>query len=115
MSDQGAITYDELVKTLKGWIGREVHVLVGPAGPMGGRVYVRWHGLLAAAWPDGSLRPVGIAGQQPLALQIGESPESFLALHADASTHGEWVSRKFEFLIFGMTGVEVGVECQPAE
>jgi hypothetical protein len=59
------------------------------------------------------LRPVRVDSQEPLAFQIGESPESFLALHADAFTHGEWVSRKFEFLTFGMTGVEVGVECQP--
>jgi hypothetical protein len=108
-----AITYDELVQTLNGWVGREVHVLLGPAGPMGGRVYVRWHGRLTATWADRSLRPVGLDGREPIAFQVGESPDSFLALHADAFRHAEWVSRKFEFLAFGMTGVEVGVECQP--
>jgi hypothetical protein len=47
--------------------------------------------------------------QLPVAFQVGDSPDSLLALHRNAFHHAERVSRRFAFLTFGMTGIE----CQP--
>ena len=104
------MTFEELVETLTGWTGREVHVLLGPEGETAGRLYVRWHGRLGKIRPDAPLDPQGDAGA--VAFQIGENEESVLAVHPEALRHAEWVSRRHGFLTFGMTGVEVGIEAQ---
>ena len=112
-ADHGPITCDELIEVLMRWVGREVHILLGPAGPTAGRVYVRWHGPLTAMYRHPGVKRDDDVGEQPVALQIGDSAESFLAVHPAAVLHAEWVSRRFEFLWFGMPGVEVGIECEP--
>ena len=115
MADDGPITCEELLDTLTGWIGREVRILLGPEGSTAGRVYVRWNGRLRAARPDSSLWTHGEDGAEPIAFQIGDDPDSFFAVHANALRHAEWVSRRHEFLMFGMTGVELGIKCQPGD
>lgn len=105
------LSFDGAIGVLRGWIDRDVNVILGPVDQPGadGRAWAKLTGCLRAS-DRGNAWSSARGADAAIAFQVGESQDGYFVLYPDLFLSGYWVSRDHSFLVLRMVGMEVGIE-----